>query len=118
MEQCCDFAVLSVSKAQNNSNDCDQQEHEDQAAVHCTEGKTYLPLREGEHKLCDNGTLDMFPCGQQLNSKNLLREEIFYSYVGISSTLLLNSKKVVGSMSYLSSQGIHINPIGAFGPYV
>lgn len=50
------FAVLSVSEAQNDSNDCNQQEHEDQAAVHCPEGKTYLQLSGGEHKLCDNGS--------------------------------------------------------------
>lgn len=56
IQQCCDFAVLSVSEAQNDSNDCDQQEHEDQAAVHCPEGKTYLQLSGGEHKLCDNGS--------------------------------------------------------------
>lgn len=48
-------AVVSVSKAQEDSNDCDQQKHEDQAAVHCPEGKTCLPLSEGE-QLCDNGT--------------------------------------------------------------
>lgn len=49
------FAGLSVSKTQNHSNDCDQQEHEDQATVHWSEGKTHLSLNEGEHKLCDSG---------------------------------------------------------------